>query len=72
MKVNQETVQTNTKAGAVAPICLYYATFHLRLIRRCMALSLAAHNIRVNGIGPGSIMTEVLAAVASDKSAMNR
>ncbi|KAK9827478.1 hypothetical protein WJX74_004898 [Apatococcus lobatus] len=41
-------------------------------LTRCMALSLAAHNIRVNGIGPGSIMTEVLAAVASDKSAMNR
>jgi len=41
-------------------------------LTRCMALSLAPHNIRVNGIGPGSIMTDVLSAVASDKSAMNR
>ncbi len=37
-----------------------------------MALSLAPHNIRVNAIGPGSIMTPVLAAVASDRAAMNR
>jgi len=39
---------------------------------RNMALSLAPHNIRVNAIGPGSIMTPVLAAVASDRAAMNR
>lgn len=39
---------------------------------RCMAVSLAPHNIRVNAIGPGSIMTEVLQQVASDKAAMNR
>ena len=39
---------------------------------RCMALSLAPHNVRVNGIGPGSIMTDVLAAVANDKAAMNK
>ena len=37
-----------------------------------MALSLAPHNIRVNAIGPGSIMTPVLAAVANDRAAMNR
>jgi len=47
-----------------------------RRCRRCrgrnMALSLAPHNIRVNAIGPGSIMTPVLAAVASDRAAMNR
>ena len=39
---------------------------------RCMALSLAPHNIRVNAIGPGSIMTEVLASVAGDVQAMHR
>ena len=37
-----------------------------------MALSLAPHNIRVNAIGPGSIMTPILAAVANDRAAMNR
>ena len=44
----------------------------LILIRRCMALALAPHNVRVNAIGPGSIMTDVLAAVANDKAAMNK
>ena len=39
---------------------------------RCMALALAPHNVRVNAIGPGSIMTDVLAAVANDKAAMNK
>lgn len=41
-------------------------------LTRCMALSLAPHNIRVNAIGPGSIETEVLAAVVSDKAAMEK
>jgi NAD(P)-dependent dehydrogenase (short-subunit alcohol dehydrogenase family) len=29
-------------------------------LTRCMALALAPHGIRVNAVGPGSIMTEVL------------
>ena len=29
-------------------------------LTRCMALALASHGIRVNAVGPGSIMTEVL------------
>ncbi|PSC75278.1 dehydrogenase [Micractinium conductrix] len=41
-------------------------------LTRCMALSLAPHNIRVNAVGPGSILTDVLAAVVSDKAAMGR
>ena len=40
--------------------------------RRCMALSLAPHSIRVNAIGPGSIMTEVLSSVVGDKAALSR
>lgn len=39
---------------------------------RAMALAMAPHNVRVNAIGPGSIMTDVLAAVATNKSAMNK
>ena len=42
------------------------------VLHRCMALALAPHNVRVNAIGPGSIMTDVLAAVANDKAAMNK
>lgn len=41
-------------------------------LTRCMALSLAPHKIRVNAVGPGSIRTDVLASVVSDKAAMNR
>lgn len=35
-----------------------------------MALALAPHGIRVNAVGPGSIMTDVLRKVAGDRNAM--
>jgi NAD(P)-dependent dehydrogenase (short-subunit alcohol dehydrogenase family) len=38
-------------------------------LTRVMALALAPHGIRVNAIGPGSIMTEMLASVATDQAA---
>ena len=41
-------------------------------LTKTMALSLASYGIRVNAIGPGSIMTELLAAVASDPGAQRR
>ena len=41
-------------------------------LTRCMALALAEHGIRVNAIGPGSIATDVLAAVATDEAARTR
>lgn len=41
-------------------------------LTRVMALSLAPHGIRVNAIGPGSIMTELLAAVADNKEMRDR
>jgi NAD(P)-dependent dehydrogenase (short-subunit alcohol dehydrogenase family) len=41
-------------------------------LTKVMALSLAPYGIRVNAIGPGSIMTDMLAAVASDKAARDR
>lgn len=37
-----------------------------------MALALAPHGIRVNAVGPGSIMTDILASVAEDEAARNR
>jgi glucose 1-dehydrogenase len=41
-------------------------------LTKVMALSLAPYGIRVNAIGPGSIMTEILKAVATDKEAKRR
>jgi len=41
-------------------------------LTKVMALSLAPHGIRVNAIGPGSIMTEMLAAVANDEAAKRK
>ncbi|MCQ8783237.1 SDR family NAD(P)-dependent oxidoreductase [Mangrovibrevibacter kandeliae] len=42
----------------------------LTQLTKVMALSLAKYGIRVNAIGPGSIMTDILRSVARDKDAM--
>jgi NAD(P)-dependent dehydrogenase (short-subunit alcohol dehydrogenase family) len=41
-------------------------------LTRVMALALAPHGIRVNAIGPGSIMTDMLASVNRDPDAKRR
>ncbi|MGJ8569094.1 MAG: SDR family NAD(P)-dependent oxidoreductase [Hoeflea sp.] len=41
-------------------------------LTRVMALSLATHGIRVNAVGPGSIMTDMLASVANNPEAKTR
>ncbi len=41
-------------------------------LTKVMALSLAPHGIRVNAIGPGSIMTDILSAVATDDEAKRK
>lgn len=41
-------------------------------LTKVMALALAPHGIRVNAIGPGSIMTDMLASVNNDPAARNR
>jgi NAD(P)-dependent dehydrogenase (short-subunit alcohol dehydrogenase family) len=44
----------------------------LNQLTRVMALALAPYGIRVNAIGPGSIMTEMLASVATDENARHK
>ncbi len=44
----------------------------LAQLTKAMALALADRGIRVNAIGPGSILTEMLEQVASDKSVVDR
>ena len=41
-------------------------------LTKVMALSLAPHGIRVNAIGPGSIMTDILRSVANNEEARRR
>lgn len=41
-------------------------------LTKVMALALAPYGIRVNAIGPGSIMTDMLASVANDKTARQK
>jgi len=44
----------------------------IRQLTKVMALSLAPHGVRVNAIGPGSIMTEILQAVMDDEAVRRR
>ncbi|HLI13544.1 MAG TPA: SDR family oxidoreductase [Alphaproteobacteria bacterium] len=41
-------------------------------LTKVMAISLARHGIRVNAIGPGSIMTDILKVVMNDEAARKR
>jgi NAD(P)-dependent dehydrogenase (short-subunit alcohol dehydrogenase family) len=41
-------------------------------LTKVMALALAPYGIRVNAIGPGSIMTDMLRGVATDREAKRR
>lgn len=44
----------------------------VKQLTNVMAQALAVHGIRVNAIGPGSIMTDMLATIATDPAAKNR
>ena len=41
-------------------------------LTKVMAIALAPHGIRVNAVGPGSVMTEMLSQVVGDDEARNR
>lgn len=41
-------------------------------LTRVMALSLAPHGIRVNAVGPGSVMTDMLSSVVEGKGAREK
>ncbi len=80
-----ERVKAGGKPGAIVNMSSVNAVFAIATqvpysvskggmnqLTKVMALALAPHGIRVNAIGPGSIMTEMLHAVVSNPEAMNR
>jgi glucose 1-dehydrogenase len=68
--VNMSSVNATLAIPNQVPYCV--SKGGLSQLTKVMALSLAPHGIRVNAIGPGSIMTDILRAVGSDREAKRR
>lgn len=68
--INMSSVNSVLAIPNQVPYCV--SKGGLTQLTKTAALSLAQYGIRVNAIGPGSIMTEMLASVNSDPAAKNR
>jgi glucose 1-dehydrogenase len=84
-RIMVDKVKTGGAAGSIVNMSSINAVFAIATqvpysiskggvsqLTKVMALSLAPYGIRVNAIGPGSIMTEMLASVNSDPAAKAR
>ncbi len=65
--INMSSINAVVAIGNQVPYSV--AKGGLNQLTKVMALALAPHGIRVNGIGPGSIGTEMLKAVMADDGA---
>ncbi|MEO1197835.1 MAG: SDR family NAD(P)-dependent oxidoreductase [Pseudomonadota bacterium] len=68
--INMSSINAQVAIPTQVPYCT--SKGGLAQLTKVMALSLAPHRIRVNAIGPGSILTEMLEAVNSDPSARGK
>jgi NAD(P)-dependent dehydrogenase (short-subunit alcohol dehydrogenase family) len=68
--INMSSVNAVMAIPAITPYVV--AKGGVNQLTKVMALALVDQGIRVNAIGPGSIMTEVFKTVATDKAAMNK
>jgi NAD(P)-dependent dehydrogenase (short-subunit alcohol dehydrogenase family) len=68
--VNMSSINAVVAIGDQIPYCI--SKGGIGQLTRSTSLALAPHGIRVNAIGPGSVMTEMLAAVARDREAKRR
>jgi len=68
--VNMSSINAVVAIANHTPYCV--SKGGIDQLTKVMALSLAPYGIRVNAIGPGSIMTDILKAVATDKEAKRR
>ncbi len=68
--INLSSVNDTLAIPAIVSYCI--SKGGVSQLTRAASISLAAHGIRVNAIGPGSINTDMLRNVVSDKAAMTR
>jgi len=68
--INMSSINAVVAIPNHAPYCV--SKGGVDQLTKVMALSLAPYGIRVNAIGPGSIMTDILKAVATDQEAKRR
>lgn len=68
--VNISSLNDTLAIPEIAAYCM--AKGGLAQLTRASAIQLAPHGIRVNAIGPGSIMTDMLKWVMTDEAAYNR
>jgi NAD(P)-dependent dehydrogenase (short-subunit alcohol dehydrogenase family) len=68
--INMSSINSVVAIGNQIPYCV--SKGGIAQLTRSTSLALAPHGIRVNAIGPGSIMTEMLATVAKDLDARRR
>jgi glucose 1-dehydrogenase len=68
--INMSSINARVAIPNQVPYCI--SKGGVDQLTKVMALSLAPYGIRVNAIGPGSIMTDILKGVATDQAAKNR
>jgi glucose 1-dehydrogenase len=68
--INMSSVNDTLAIPSIVSYCV--AKGGISQLTRATSISLAPHGIRVNAIGPGSIMTDMLKSVVNDKAAMGR
>jgi NAD(P)-dependent dehydrogenase (short-subunit alcohol dehydrogenase family) len=68
--VNMSSINAAVAIANQTPYCV--SKGGIGQLTRVMALALAPHGIRVNAIGPGSIMTDMMATIATDREAKRR
>jgi glucose 1-dehydrogenase len=68
--INMSSINAAVAIPNQAPYCV--SKGGLSQLTKVMALALAPYGIRVNAIGPGSIMTPMMATIATDREAKRR
>ncbi|MGZ5840981.1 MAG: SDR family NAD(P)-dependent oxidoreductase [Xanthobacteraceae bacterium] len=68
--VNMSSINARVAIPNQVPYCV--SKGGVDQLTKVMALSLAPYGIRVNAIGPGSIMTDILKGITTDQAAKNR